>query len=145
MEEKKLLKNSMIFATIKNELLSDTPTAYKDLEEEYQAYESYIVNNMLMSDTGILDADAIDKTDLVYKEWTEDETISLKEFLTYAIQQNWLDITKITSDTEYMDTDEMFTTLADYISTDRSAMMRELKKMRQEMLVTVSGRRITLR
>ena len=35
--------------------------------------------------------------------------------------------------------------LADYISTDRSAMMRELKKMRQEMLVTVSGRRITLR
>ena len=34
--------------------------------------------------------------------------------------------------------------LADYISTDRSAMMRELKKMRQEMLVTVSGRRITL-
>ena len=34
--------------------------------------------------------------------------------------------------------------LADYISTDRSAMMRELKKMRQE-LVTVSGRRITLR
>ena len=76
---------------------SDTPAAYKDLEEEYQAYESYIVNNMLMSDTGILDADAIDKTDLVYKEWTEDETISLKEFLTYAIQQNWLDITKITS------------------------------------------------
>ena len=35
--------------------------------------------------------------------------------------------------------------LTDYISTDRSAMMRELKKMRQEMLVTVSGRRITLR
>lgn len=35
--------------------------------------------------------------------------------------------------------------LADYISTDRSAMMRELKKMRQEMLVTVSGRHITLR
>lgn len=34
--------------------------------------------------------------------------------------------------------------LADYISTDRSAMMRELKKMRQEMLVTVSGRRIIL-
>ena len=111
-----LVKASEIFATIKNDLLSDTPTAYKDLEEEYQAYESYIVNNMLMSDTGILDADAIDKTDLVYKEWTEDETISLKEFLTYAIQQNWLDITKITSDTEYMDTDEMFTTLADYIS-----------------------------
>ena len=34
--------------------------------------------------------------------------------------------------------------LADYISADRSAMMRELKKMRQEMLVTITGRQVTL-
>ena len=35
--------------------------------------------------------------------------------------------------------------LADYISTDRSAMMRELKKMREEGLVSVDGRKVTLR
>ena len=35
--------------------------------------------------------------------------------------------------------------LADYISADRSAMMRELKKMRQEMLVSIVGRQVTLR
>jgi len=35
--------------------------------------------------------------------------------------------------------------LADYISTDRSAMMRELKKMREEGLVSIDGRRVTLR
>ena len=35
--------------------------------------------------------------------------------------------------------------LADYISADRSAMMRELKKMREEMLVTITGRQVTLR
>lgn len=34
--------------------------------------------------------------------------------------------------------------LADYISTDRSAMMRELKKMRQEQLVTIAGRQVHL-
>ena len=34
--------------------------------------------------------------------------------------------------------------LADYISTDRSAMMRELKKMREEGLVSVDGRKVTL-
>ena len=34
--------------------------------------------------------------------------------------------------------------LADYISTDRSAMMRELKKMRQEELVDVHGRKVLL-
>lgn len=111
-----LVKASEIFATIKNELLTDTPTIYKDLEEEYQAYESYIVNDMLINATGILNPDAIDKTDPVYKQWTEQESISLKEFLTYAIQKNWLDITKISADTEYMDTAETFTALADYIS-----------------------------
>ncbi len=35
--------------------------------------------------------------------------------------------------------------LADYISTDRSAMMRELKKMREEGLVVIDGRKVTLR
>ena len=34
--------------------------------------------------------------------------------------------------------------LADYISTDRSAMMRELKKMRDERLVDIPGRRVLL-
>ena len=35
--------------------------------------------------------------------------------------------------------------LADYIGSDRSAMMRELRKLRQEGLVQVDGRRVTLR
>lgn len=34
--------------------------------------------------------------------------------------------------------------LADYISTDRSAMMRELKKMRLENLVSINGKIVTL-
>ena len=35
--------------------------------------------------------------------------------------------------------------LADYISADRSAMMRELKKMREERLVSVEGRQVVWR
>lgn len=117
-----LIKASEIFGIIKNELLSSTPTAYKDLDEtyelgeQYQVYMSYIVNNMLMEDTGILNESAIDKTDPVYIAWTEEESISLQEYLTHAISENWLDITKITPDSAYMDTAEMFTALADYIA-----------------------------
>ena len=36
-------------------------------------------------------------------------------------------------------------TLADYIATDRSAMMRELKRLREEEVVRSDGRRFTLR
>lgn len=111
-----LIKASEIFATLKDQLLTDDPIPYKDLEEQYQIYESYIVNDMLMNDTGILNEDAIDKSDPVYEQWTEEESISLKEFLTYAISQNWIDVTKITDSSEYMDTEEVFTTLSDYIA-----------------------------
>ena len=37
-----------------------------------------------------------------------------------------------------------FSALADYIGSDRSAMMRELRKLRQEGLIQVDGRRITV-
>lgn len=37
-----------------------------------------------------------------------------------------------------------FSTLADYIATDRSAMMRELKRLREEELIATDGRVITL-
>lgn len=111
-----LIKASEIFATLKDQLLTNDPVPYKDLEEQYQIYESYIVNDMLMNDTGILNEDAIDKSDPVYEQWTEEESISLKEFLTYAISQNWIDVTKITDGSEYMDTEEVFTALSDYIA-----------------------------
>ncbi len=111
-----LTKASEIFAFLKNELLSSSPTIYSDLDEEYQVYVSYIVNDMLMKDTGILNEDAIDKTDPTYLAWTEDSSLSLKDFLTYAISQNWIDVAKLNIDTEYLDSDEMYTAMADYIA-----------------------------
>ncbi len=111
-----LVKASEIFSVIKNELLTDNPVIYNDLEEQYQVYVSYIVNQMLMHDTGILSESAIDKTDPVYRAWTEEQNISLQEFLTHAISENWIDVTKISGDTQYMDTAEMYTALADYIA-----------------------------
>lgn len=111
-----LVKATEIFNVIKSELLSPTPAVYSELDEEYQGYVSYIVNDMLMDATGILNEDAIDKSDPVYIQWTEEENISLQEYLTYAISKNWIDITKISSDAAYMDTSELFTALADYIS-----------------------------
>ena len=117
-----LIKATEVFNILKNELLSDNPTAYEDLPDtyelgkQYQVYWSYIVNDMLTNDTGILNDSAIDKTDPVYIAWTEEESISLKEYLTYCISQNWLDITKISGETQYMNEEEMFSTLVDYIA-----------------------------
>ena len=64
-----LSKEQQVFSTIRSELTSSTPTAYKDLEEEWQVYMSYIADTMLAKDTGILDIDAIDTTDATYQAW----------------------------------------------------------------------------
>ncbi len=109
-------KSSEIFSFLRQQLLSATPISYGELDEEYQVYISYIVNDMLMNDTGILNEEAIDKTDPMYIAWTEDETLSLKDYLTYAISQNWIDVTKLNIGTEYIDSDEMYTAMADYIA-----------------------------
>ena len=81
-----------------------------------KAYSSYIVNDMLAEGTGILDTDAIDKNDETYKAWREDETISLKEYLEYAISMNWVDVSGLDVKNSYMNSEEIYQVVVDYIS-----------------------------
>ena len=108
-------KASSIFEEIKNQLTIDDPTPYADLTDEMKVYQSYIVDTMLPQ-TGILNVDAMDKSDLTYKAWAEEETISLQEFLTYALSKNWIDVNGITENISYMDSTEVYSALADYIA-----------------------------
>ena len=45
-------KQSEVFAQVKEELTKENPAAYKDLSEEMQEYQSYIVNDFLMNKKG---------------------------------------------------------------------------------------------
>ena len=94
-----LEREDEIFAEIRSQMTSSSATPYKDLDEEMQVYESFIVNNVLIEGTGVLDEDKIDKKDEMWNSWSKYESVSLNEFLTYAVSQNWLDITKVNSDT----------------------------------------------
>ena len=80
-----------------------------------KVYQSYIVDTMLPQ-TGILNEEAIDKSDLTYKAWADDESISLQELLTYALSKNWIDVNGITENISYMDSTEVYSALADYIA-----------------------------
>lgn len=131
-----LSKEETVFNTIRGELISSNPTPYKDLTEEMKAYSSYIVNDMLAEGTRILNTDAIDKNDATYKAWRDEETISLKEYLTYAISKDWIDIGKIQVDSDYLASDEIYNALADYIfdylKTDDAFTRQVYKYMIQE-------------
>ena len=139
-------KQQRVFDPISTKLNGSNPPAYKDEDEETQEYLSYICNDLLRDTLGIISKDAIDTSDATYKAWTTDETISLKDYLTYATSQGWIDISSFSPEGEYLDSEEIYQALTayiiDYLSTDTGFSKLLYKYMLQED--TISGQEICL-
>lgn len=106
-----LSRRDEVLTWLSEELLSGT-IAYQSLPAEYKAYESYIINNLL-PENNILSG--VDKTDQTYIDWTTNETISIREYLEYAISKNWIDVTQLPLDGRYSDSSEVYQQLVSYI------------------------------
>ena len=139
-------KQQRVFDTISTKLNGSNPPAYKDEDGETQEYLSYICNDLLRDTLGIISKDAIDTSDATYKAWPTDETISLKDYLTYATSQGWIDISSFSPEGEYLDSEEIYQALTayiiDYLSTDTGFSKLLYKYMLQED--TISGQEICL-
>lgn len=107
-------KITSVLDSVRQELESGT-TPYSALSEEMQSYQSYIITMLQSSDRNVLVRDNIDTTDATYIAWTTDESISIKEYLEYAIAQNWVDITKLSLESKYSDSSEIYQQLVNYI------------------------------
>lgn len=108
-------KQSGVINWVYSELTTDTPEALSALPEENNTYLSYIYTKLADTD-GIINKKAIDSEDEIYQKWTN-ETISLREFLLYAISKNWINTSKIfdSSEVKYSDTDEIYNKLVEHI------------------------------
>ena len=102
---------------IMTQLQSDSPTAYKDLPSDMKNYMSYIVSDILMGEDQVLMKSAVDTEDATYIAWAKDETISLNEYLEYAISKNWVDVSGLDVKNSYMNSEEIYQVVVDYIST----------------------------
>ncbi len=107
-----LTKKGQVLDELRADLLTDNPVPYDALTKEFQNYMSYIVT--LLTTNEILIKDAIDTTDPVYIAW-RDSSISLKEYLEHAIEENWIDITGFQVDEKYADSDEIYENLVNWI------------------------------
>lgn len=110
-------------AEIIAELNGTTP--YQNLSAEMKAYQDYISIDVLQEAGKILVSDKIDTSDPVYIQWTKDETISLNEFLNYAISKDWIDsslLGEYISSEKYSDASEVYQAilryLEEYLSSD---------------------------
>ncbi len=91
-------------------------TAYNMLTSEYKVYMSYIAQKLYSN--GVIDTDKVDKEDKTYIAWTTDETISLSEYIRYCIASNWIDVTLLDLESQYVDSEEIFNTIIEYIFND---------------------------
>ncbi|MCR5390473.1 MAG: penicillin-binding protein [Lachnospiraceae bacterium] len=109
-----LTKRDNVCDQLKNELLN-SDTAYKDLPEEYREYESFIISMLSTQNSGVILTDEVDTTDEMYQKWHVAEDISIKEYLQYCISAQWIDLTKLTLEDEYSDSNEIYNALTEYI------------------------------
>lgn len=139
-------KQQEVFDTISNRLTSDNPPAYASESEELQEYMTYICDTLLRDTLGIISKDAVDTSDETYRAWATDGSISLREYLIYASGQNWIDISQISPDGEYLDSNEVYQSLTayliDYLKTDTGFS----KLLYKYMLLadTISGQELCL-
>lgn len=141
--EKFLEYKEKVYRRLREEL-QEKKTPYNKLTLEYQVYQLYIVNNILRG--SVLDTELINMKDPVQIAWSEDEVISLHEYLTHCISNNWIDVDKLEMDQQYADSSEIYDKICDYIfdALDRSL---EFQKRIYRFMIkndVISGRQICM-
>lgn len=138
-------KQMGVMDALREELMY-TKTPYKELTDEYKIYQSYIVSRLMNSSVGIIDKNLLDRNDKTYIAWTNDETISLNEYLHYCLSMNWIDVTKFKLESQYSSSDEVYEQLVDYILNDLSVNKGFSKKIFKYMISDerINGRQICM-
>lgn len=107
-----LTKKDSVIARLCEILDYDTPTVNNKLSDEYDGYIDYIYS--MLRSNGVLIKNDIDQKDSVYLSYTDDK-ISLSEFLQYAIDEQWVDLSMLGIGSDYNTNRETYSKLFDYI------------------------------
>ena len=97
--------------------LHNNPVALGEMSEKILDSFTYIIS-MLKADK-VLVKSKIDESDEVYLKW-KDEKISPKEYLSYCISKQWIDISLLDVEQKYADSSEIYEALCSYIKQEIS-------------------------
>ncbi len=127
-------KQNEVLDELNNQFYSENATPYNRLSKEYQVYQSYIVNYLSSDSVNILNKELIDSDDVMVKAWVEDETISLRDYLIYCINMNWINTKNLDISDKYADTEEIFDAITDYTLTKFKTNKEFTKKIYKYMI-----------
>ena len=98
-------KQQSTIAWVKETMMDPNSPPSNEISDEEDEY-LYLFYEILV-DNGIVDKNLIDTSDEIYKGWTNDE-ISLRVYLQHAIAMNWIDVSAISADGKYSNSDEIY-------------------------------------
>ena len=101
-------QKSQVVSNLESELASGT--AYNNLSDNMKKYIKLI--RTLLIDNGILDSDKISSSAEIQEAWS-DGTISLREYLKGAIENQWVNIYNLDLDSAYPSADEVLEAVVD--------------------------------
>ena len=90
---------------IRKQLYATKPLKNNDMSEELLDYFTYVFS--MLKAENVLVSSRIDTSDSVYIRW-RDGKLSPKEYLSYCVQQQWIDISVLNVDSKYADTSEIY-------------------------------------
>lgn len=110
-----LVQQNQAINDLKVQFHASKPLTNNDMSDELLDYVTYAID--LLKSEKILVTSKIDTDDSVYKKW-RDGDLSPKEYLTYCITQQWVDISLLTVDSKYADTTEIYDSLCNFVLTE---------------------------
>lgn len=123
--------------------LHNSTTPSNSLSDEDKEYMSFIYD-LLINDKVLIKSN-IDSSDSVASAYA-DGKISLGEFLNYAIQKSWIDVSKLDISSDFYDLDTIYNELINYIGTKLED-NTDFEKLIYKYLIkngTISGREVCL-
>ncbi len=106
-------KQAEVLAAVEDELLSLEPAAYRDLPEDMQTFLSELYS--VLQDKSILIRSNIDTASEMYQAYRVDGSVSLEEYLRYALEAGWVDVTLLKLDDKYSSTETVYRRLVELI------------------------------
>ncbi len=99
-----------VYVSLRDALASDTP--YEELSDEMQEYVTFVIT--YLQDSGVFDTSDVSAENEMYTAWRDGE-VSAKDYLEYAIEESWIQVTAFEMEERYVDTDETYGALIDYV------------------------------
>lgn len=138
-----IARQAEVLVQVEEQLRTDAPVSYEFCDDAMQDYEDCIYD--ILEEKGFFLDENIDTSDAVYTAWSNGTT-SLKEFLSHAVVNKWIDTSSIIPESKYSSADDAYNQLVQYIM-DELRSDTAFSKLVYKYLVyegTISGKQLCI-